>query len=214
MSNEMDELIPIRSFGHCRWCGTEGAKLQYLMCTSCYNIASLMPSKVTVVMNQPDIKKSLEKRGINIRTITPELVKFLLNPKNKFPPGVQAKEHWDQMLDEAIDYVNDDEIAEMYEEIKKERRRQGLELPDEDEIAEIIGMESTIRFFLFYCVIRGLLKIEMSEEDKEEFERICEATKANVTVEKAISKTSSSAPSPSQAADKPKSFGMNIKKRV
>lgn len=212
MSNENDELIPIRSFGHCRWCGTEGAKLQYLMCMDCYNIAGMMPSKVTVVMNQPDVKKALEKEGTNIRTITPELVKFLLNRKNKFPPGIQAKEHWDQMLDEAIEYVNEDEIAELYKEIKKERRRQGLELPDEEELAEMIGMESTIRFFLFYCVLRGLLRIEMSEEDKEEMERICEAAAANVTIEKSIQKSATPAAAP--VVEKQKSFGMNIKKRV
>lgn len=210
MARDTEELIPIRSFGHCRWCGEEGAKLQYLMCTDCFSIASMMPSKVTVVMNQPEVKKALEKKGTNIRTITPELVKFLLNPKNKFPHGIQAKEHWDQMLDECVEYVNDDDVAEVYAELKKERRRQGGPPPDEDEIAEILGMESTIRFFLLYCVIRGLLKIEMSDDERAELERITAATMANVTVEKSIQKPSGpAAPEP----QKPKSYGMNIKKR-
>jgi hypothetical protein len=211
VARDTDELIPIRSFGHCRWCGEEGAKLQYLMCTNCFNIAGMMPSKVTVVMNQPDVKKSLEKKGINIRTITPMLVRFLLNPKNKFPPGIQAKEHWDQMLDECVEYVNEDEIAEVYDELKKERRRQGGPPPDEDEIAEIIGMEGTIRYFLLYCVIRGLLKIEMTDEEREELERIREAVMANATLETSIQQTVKPI---LEERSKPKSIGMNIKKRV
>ncbi len=213
MVKETDELIPIRSYGHCRWCGAEGAKLQYLMCMDCFNIAGMMPSKVTVVMNQPDVKKALEKKGINIRTISPELVKFLLNPKNKFPPGIQAKEHWDQMIDECMEYVSDEDVEERIAPLRKERRRQGLQPPDEEEIAEIIGMENTIRYFLLYCVIRGLLKIEMSNEDREELERITEATLANVTVETPVKPTVSRA-APAAPQSKPKSMGMNIKKRV
>jgi len=212
VSQDTDNDIPVRGFGRCRWCGAEGSKLQYLMCPDCISIARMMPSKTHVVMNQPSLKDTFQKTGKTISAITPELVKFLLNPKNKFPSGLDAKKHWDKMVLEASEYVTSEEVSEVFASIKKTKQAQ--DLPSEDELQEILGMEGTIRYFLLYCVNQGLIKIEISEEDRIELEEIMEACLVNASVDPAAPESSSQTEQKQDVPTRAASSGMTVKKRV
>lgn len=171
MRENDDHSIPKISFGLCRWCGEENQRLQYLMCSSCFRIANMIPSKTMVLLNRPEIKKRLGPGGTTIRNITPELRRFIMDPKSRFPPEMSDREHWEIMRQEAADRVTQKDVRIYLEDMIS---RGVHELPpSDDELIALVGLEILLRFILHVGVIRGLLKIDIAGEE-DFFSDICE----------------------------------------
>ena len=105
MSHIENQSIPKTGFGLCRWCNEENQRLQYLMCSKCFRIANMLPSKTMVLLNRPEIKKRLGEEGATIRNIAPELRKFILDPKCRFPSEISDQNQWKTMQKVAVDNV-------------------------------------------------------------------------------------------------------------
>lgn len=159
-SDQGKEVIPKRSFGFCRWCEAESVRLSYLMCPNCFRFEEAIPSKTSVLLNRPEVKKRLA--GIvTVKTIVPELRAFLLDPKTRFPPERGLQEHWQTIQEVAVENVSDSDIRRRVEELME---RGVEETPPEEELERDIGLEIVLRFILHVAVIRGVLKID-DEDD-------------------------------------------------
>lgn len=155
------EIIPPRSFGHCRWCGAESVRLQYLMCPDCFRISELIPSKTSVLLNRPDVRKRIA--GTTVKAITPELRKFLLDPNSRFPPERSYQQHWNIIQEQAISLVSDSDVKKLANEMLEEMEED--EIPDSDELETIVGVETVLRFMLHVAVLRGTLKLDDEDLD-------------------------------------------------
>ena len=161
------KIIPARSFGNCRWCDARDVRLQYLMCTNCFSIANMVPSKVQVILNRPEVKKRLRDSGATPRAITPELYSFFMHPKTQFPSERSYRAHWERMLSEAFTFASDADISLRIEELKKEE----AEIPSEQHLREVIGVEKLIYFMLKVGVLCDMLKLD--PDDDEGFCVVC-----------------------------------------
>lgn len=180
MTESNDQSIPKISFGLCRWCGSENQRMQYLMCPNCFRVANMIPSKTMVLLNRPEVKKRLAG-GATIRNITPELRRFLKDPKTRFPPEQAERKHWDAMQEEAAANVTQRDIKIYLEDMIS---RGVHELPPTDEeLAAVVGLESILRFILHVSVIRGLLKIDYDEEEAKNFNEVCQDCMEEAIVE-------------------------------
>lgn len=172
MNDKVDRSIPKYGFGLCRWCGQENQRLQYLMCSKCFRIANMMPSKTMVLLNRPDVKKQLGAEGATIRNITPELRRFLSDPQTRFLPEHNDRKHWEGMLEEAADHVAPKDVRAFLEEVVSRGDR---DLPSsDDELLALVGMEIILRFVLHVSVIRGLLKLDIDVGEDEFFDELCQ----------------------------------------
>ena len=175
---DMKEVIPPRSFGYCRWCGAEGVRLQYLMCPNCARIADMIPSKTSVLLNRPEIKKRLRAGNMTLENVVPELRAFLMDPKSRFPPERGNLEHWKQMQEQVISMVSEADINRYYENLLSQKREaeendeEFGELPSEDELEVMVGLDNLFRYILHIAVLRGLLKLD-TDDDVEQSCMVC-----------------------------------------
>ncbi|MFH1738864.1 MAG: hypothetical protein ABIH23_07630 [bacterium] len=155
------EFIPIRSFGFCRWCGAERVRLQYMMCPDCFRISNMLPSKTSVLLNRPEVKKRLKSDGATIKNIAPELCVFLTDPKTRFPAERSYQEHWGVMLEQSLNFISESDVSRHIDTLEEK----GVEdIPAEEELEKTLGLEHLLRFILHVAVLRGLLKLDQDEE--------------------------------------------------
>ncbi|MBN2329417.1 MAG: hypothetical protein JXR73_19910 [Candidatus Omnitrophica bacterium] len=132
----------------------------------------MIPSKTMVLLNQPEVKKRLHKKGPTIRNITPELRRFLCNPKTRFAPDANDRAHWEIMQRESAKNVKNEDVRLFLEQLPSHESRV---LPSTDEeLFRIIGMETLLRYILHVSVIRGLLKMDLDEDDKAFCHDVCD----------------------------------------
>lgn len=153
------EIIPTRSFGHCRWCGTEGKRLSFLMCPDCARIAEMIPSKTNVLLNRPEVKRRLGG-GATVGIVVPELRNFLMDAKARFPPERSYAEHWDTMIEQAVSLVGDGDVRKRIAEMIDDDSIDTDSIPPTSEIEKQVGVDNVIRFILHVAVLRGILKLD------------------------------------------------------
>ncbi|MFH1742058.1 MAG: hypothetical protein ABIH23_23900 [bacterium] len=159
-SDEKRQTIPQRSFGNCRWCATTDVRLQYLMCTKCFWVADMVPSKVSVLLSRPEIKKRLREAGPTIKNVVPELRTFVLDPKMRFPPDLSSHQHWDRMLTQCAKVISD---ADLHKE-SVDLKNQSLEIPPRQELRAKIGLERLLYFILKVAVLCKKIDLKGDEE--------------------------------------------------
>ncbi len=164
-TGEGKDAIPPRSFGFCRWCGAERVRLQYLLCPDCFRIADMIPSKTSVVMNRPEVKKRL--RGMaTVKKLTPELRIFLTDPKTRFPADRNHIEHWEKMIEQSRTLVSDSDIRRYIDNLcANVDEDEEVNVPPDEEVEEIVSLENILRFFLHVAVLRGALKLDEDPDD-------------------------------------------------
>ena len=155
------QSIPPRSFGNCRWCATRDVRLQYLMCTKCFRIADMIPSKIQVLLSRPEVKKRLRDGGTTVTNVVPELRVFVTDSKRRFPSERGDQEHWEVMLKEARGFGSEADVLKRAEDLKG----QGVEVPTREEVKETIGLERLLHFILKIAVLCQKLKFEHDENE-------------------------------------------------
>ncbi|MFH1743015.1 MAG: hypothetical protein ABIH23_28755 [bacterium] len=159
--DEAKRSIPVRSFGNCRWCGATDVRLQYLMCPNCFSIAGMIPSKVSMLSNRPDVKKRLKEGGATVNNVVPELRDFLSDPKTRFPSERSYQEHWNTMLSQTADFASESDLHVRAVELKS----QGEEIPEKDQLKKTIGLEKLLHFMLKVAVLSGTLNLKRDESE-------------------------------------------------
>ncbi len=157
-------IIPRRSFGNCRWCGAENARLDYLMCADCFRIADMVPSKTKILLNRPEVRKRLKGEDINVNNVAGELWTFLSDASVRFPADPSLKKHWEKMIEENIALVTREDL---YREIEEAKENGTADLGSEQEAARKIGVENLLRFILTVAVLKGSLNLDITDERVE-----------------------------------------------
>jgi hypothetical protein len=199
--------IPQRSFGRCNWCGEESCRLSFLMCTNCFRIANMIPSKTMVLLNQPDVKRALEPTGTTIRHVAPHLRMFLEDPRSKFPHEKSDLKLWEAIKKEMVEFLSPGEIRNYRIKLIES----DVQLPDEDELAFWVGSEKYLQFVLRVAVIRGELKMDFDPEDEDFFQKMIEVCTANTMNDTLEGLGKSSEQKLQIDTDKKSSIGMNTR---
>lgn len=167
LSMDRKGSIPARSFGACHWCGAQSVRLQYLMCNDCFGIADTIPSKTQILLRSADVKKRLGG-NVTAKKITPELRAFVLEPKNRFPVERSYQDHWAVILSQLPTHVLPEDVHRYASDLMDK----GADVPEEDEIVRMIGVEKFLYYVLKIAVLRNVLRLD-TDEDEEGFCVVC-----------------------------------------
>ena len=208
MKDELKAKIPKRSFGFCRWCGAENARLTYLMCPNCGRINNMVPSKTMVCLNNPEVKKRIQAMGgTTVANIVPEVRNFILNPKSRFPPEASDQEHWKTVVEETAYYVSEDEIQE------RKQYYSEVDQPDKssEELEAEIAIDRILQFMIIVNIVTGNLKVNIDPASFESFIEVCDQCLANVVKDASGPARPDSGPAKPEA-EKPagRRTGMNV----
>lgn len=208
MKEELKNRIPKQSFGRCNWCGTESTRLMYLMCPKCTRIFNLVPSKTMVRLNNPEVKKRIQALGrATVRTITPEVRNFVMDPASRFPPESSDKEHWNTMIEEALDNLTENEVEERVAYM----REVGIDLGSIEEVETGLAVDNVIRFMITVGVITNKLKLDIDAKSALEFEDTCDYCLESAKVDSSEQPKRQGQPEPDSSSPR---AGMNISDRI
>ena len=120
----------------------------------------MIPSKVGVLLSRPEVKKLLRETGPTFKNVVPELRKFVLDPKMRFPPDHSSHQHWDRMLTQCAKVIAESDIHKQIADLENE----GSEIPSQGELREKIGLERLLHFILKVAVLCKKIDLKGDEE--------------------------------------------------
>jgi hypothetical protein len=180
MRNKLSERIPERGFGQCRWCGEERVRLQYLMCPKCFHIANKIPSKVSVLINQPEFRAKHGKQGVTIEELAPELYDYLLAEEDYFLTEDSDRDHWQAIKEESMSAVQEEEIQKAVDALLQS---DAFDIPTREELIQRLGIQKTLQFFSTVAVLRQQLRLQFGDQDMAFLDQVLDSCSENMIEE-------------------------------